>query len=772
MAIPVDNSGRYNIVAPPGPWDAATKARINKQSGLIQQKLDPYNWAAIAAAQKQNNIQTAAQNKIKSQAKVNQKPSSGGAAAPAAPPASMKELLDAYRAYNNGALPPGTSPELAALIDQGLWTNEMAAANPGLVQSLIAVQQQITGVPALYDEGIAAVKSNYENLTGDVLSSGKNMMQDILGRMVDPNDPNAALVNQDPALTQYAQSMSQIDETADTNEATDLAWFEKMKANSQQNYQNLLLGLATGAFGTGEEDGSGGGGGGGGGRRGRGRGGGSGGDSDWGKPKTTSTRTDQLATTATDKYMGYFPGFHEAIIEAAGGNPETAALYQDLFDQFGGRPVEMAKGLQSERTAGEAKLQELAAQGLYRQGWQSSLPASMEQSVADMRNILGYVYQDDPEHNPKGNENVARWYVPKERRTANEQQVFDAPTQAKIQLGKDIDSKKAAALLLEGLAKSGKFGVSKNQGRLLAAQYRDQANIAQREADKQKYVEAKMNATSDLPFNIKDWAAGGGYVPAVDKEEEANVQDRLNAVYNLSGVVSEWNPQINAQQISTGVSDVGKQSDVLKTTQSTKNPDMAVGGNLQDVMPERPEGTYSPSTQFLYNQHSPISPYNAQPIVPGPVSPSYDYTSTDINEIGAEDPNANAAFGFSRGLSRAANARLAELSGLLKPPTKYVKPNQEDKAAQLALRPGNKPAVAVKGKVKAKTPVNLPPTVIGQPSVGSGKNVLTAGLNTVQKMYEEKSKTKPSTKPKAKVSAKDQKKVNTVKKAAKKLIKF
>ena len=49
------------------------------------------------------------------------------------------------------ALPPGTSPEMAAMIDKGIWSDwSTLDGNPQLAQALLSIQGAITGLPAQY----------------------------------------------------------------------------------------------------------------------------------------------------------------------------------------------------------------------------------------------------------------------------------------------------------------------------------------------------------------------------------------------------------------------------------------------------------------------------------------------------------------------------------------------------------------------------------------------------------------------------------------------
>jgi len=287
------------------------------------------------------------------------------------------------------------------------------------------IQAMIASLEAQYGGAKASVNQAYDKYTGDVLTSGRDWMKDLYGRIVDPNDPNAALMQKDPALTNYAQSMSQIEETSGQNRATDLAWFDKTMQNQKDMLSNMAIQMAAQqALGVG---GSGGGGGGGGGR-GRGGGGGGysrrsggrryyssggsggGGGGDWKDPKTTHTASETGTETGTVSQYG--PGIEEEWASVLGaskgydyGTPEFEAWRASpQFEQDYNSPEGQAllgyfqhiweKSDQTPRgvTAATSKLNEeniakLAQQQVMQtanQQWENLMPANTQAAVQQL----------------------------------------------------------------------------------------------------------------------------------------------------------------------------------------------------------------------------------------------------------------------------------------------------------------------------------------------------------------------------------------------------
>lgn len=148
--------------------------------------------------------------------------------------------------------------------------NSVVAPEPNLALNAITALKGQTNIDiqALMEQ----IKANYANLTGDTSTAANAWLTQLLGANFDPNDP--ALLN-DPTIAGYIQQLSAMQETADANQATDLAWFIKQQEAQQAYLDSLMVAAQM------PQVGSGGGGGGGGGYGGGGGGSGSGGSSDY-----------------------------------------------------------------------------------------------------------------------------------------------------------------------------------------------------------------------------------------------------------------------------------------------------------------------------------------------------------------------------------------------------------------------------------------------------------------------------------------------------------
>lgn len=223
------------------------------------------------------------------------------------------------------------TPELQSLIDKGLVREGMPVEQ---ILAILSFQQLAQLGPINLDDLMNQIRANYEQYTGDILTSGADWMRELYGTNFDPNDPNAALFAQDPLFSSYAGGLAQMDETADTNLATDLSWFEKQQQAQQDYLNNMMLAISAGALG--ETSGSGGGGGGG--HHGGGYGGGGGGsndsDGDWTDPRTRLTETAVGQDTAYQNLRENNPGWYDDMVGIFAGDPNAQQWARDFFERY------------------------------------------------------------------------------------------------------------------------------------------------------------------------------------------------------------------------------------------------------------------------------------------------------------------------------------------------------------------------------------------------------------------------------------------------------
>lgn len=284
------------------------------------------------------------------------------------------------------------SPILDDLIKRGIVKEGMPTEQ---ILSLVQLATMGQGVGIDIDALMKQITASYGNLTGDIETAGTDWMQQLFGQFSDPNSPLFGLSPADPLFADYAGSMAQMDETADTNLATDLAWFEKQKAAEQAYYNNLMAGVVSGTLG-GAATGSGGGGGGGGyggGRRGYG-GGGSGGGSDealWDSATDKEQYVDKAAITDT----AYMPGVQQALYDAAGNISPDALRY--IMDTVSGETSVGAvrDNLEEDRQAAEAALELNESTTNSNMAWTAGLPDMVNNWIAASAQRRGF--QDNPE---------------------------------------------------------------------------------------------------------------------------------------------------------------------------------------------------------------------------------------------------------------------------------------------------------------------------------------------------------------------------------------
>lgn len=588
---------------------------------------DPYNWRGIAAELKaEEDRKRAAQRRLNNPTAPRPV---GNASAPAAvpetPPPTIKELLDAYRAMNNGALPPGTSAEMAAMIDKGIWTDwSMLEGNPALAQALLSIQGAITGLPQQYQDAKNEINQNYQSLTGGVMTAGQSYMNGITPLLTTPDNPNAALIMQDPALSGYQNTLTNIGATAGLNQATDLSWFDKMLQNQISNYEFMMRSAALPQ--PVEEEKGGGGGGGGGGGRGYGGGGGGG---DWSDPKTTVTNTDLVQTNEADVLKGYNLNFIQDLMAGA-STPEEAAFYQSMFNKYRAQPINVAAGLETEIEATNAKIQELAAQQVARQGYLQTVPASIESNEEKRRANLGnFVLMDDPNDQT----DKPRWMQDPDV----DPQVQTAEQAAFNKHAEEMDKLLAARYFGNVMNQLRDKGINFFNNRFDEQEAITALGNKQKEWDKQQYLRARQefdkNNEAGVEWNWNDW---GGYVRPVDRKGLSDLEQREEWLRNMAAITAENNPNILPQWVSTTTTDSATQKSQGQTTQRTYDPLSSIGPNLQD------QPTGYPDEYFM---------------------PGFTTPAEDLIEGGtyAEDLDPMGVAGEARGLPRSASRTTALL---------------------------------------------------------------------------------------------------------------
>ena len=600
--MPVGPGGRY------GSADAAERYLTPEVKAKYPPNPDPFNWKGIAAqlAREQQN-KNSAQNRVQAASAPQVQAQS---AAPAKPPPSVKQLLDAYRAMNGGKLPPGTTPEMAAMIDQGIWTDwSMLSGNPQLANALLAVQSAMIQLPQDFAAAKGKVSADYENLTGDILTSGKDWMKDLYGRIVDPNDPNSALVKNDPALAGYAQSMNELDETADLNQATDLAWFEKMLAGYGQDYKTLLLGMAA------PQGVAGGGGGGGGGRGGGGGGygGGGGGDSDWSDPKTTLTNSITGTDAATNMATGYFPGFKEGLLTdaLAAGGPDLQALADTIWGSSDETPRGMTKEAYARLMEADTALEDIGLQKGLRSAWETAAPASAQTAIQAMLANKRAIRGDDPRtpglkeqyYTPSGATNAGTPinFTPEqsEQNILGEELIRnESPDNTRIPLAKAAFAKLLGGGWGFGSGTSPKkekmpFSILTPKGEM---EWRSGGQLTPGQLEtltrtgEQSLGAALRSDQSENKFNWPGWARGGGYIPEVEPGQEQEHLAQKGLYEKLIDLIEPYNPNVHTVPTKETLSEGVRSSSKLGTTNKTYDPLSALTGT-----PENPPSTPLPS---------------------------------------------------------------------------------------------------------------------------------------------------------------------------------
>lgn len=530
-----------------GTWDIFNNLQPvrDEKAAKIQQWKDVEAWkAAEAANAAKNNVPV--KNPVQRSAPVGN-PIPAAPVAPAPPAVSQKELLDIYRAMNGGALPPGITPEMAQLIDMGLNSPEIQA-NPALQGILQQLAQQRVSSGADYAAAREQVGQNYQNLTGDVEQQGTAWMSDLLQRM--GISPEAAAL--DPNIGSYGSTISNMSETADQNQATDQAWFDKMALSNDQMLQNQMLGLANGTIALPGAELSGGGGGGGGrggrgyGRRGYGGGGGSGGG-DWKDPATT----DQQKEAAGSDYVFNNPDFLETVL-AQFDDPQQMEYAQRILDAYKGIPGNVAAGISDVKLPAIEALNEAAmAQGSQRTAYYNQLPAqaassqvraqALQQLIESKAGGVDNVPQKNP-NNPMGGGGVRSLMDQRQRADYN----TDVGSMILQGLGQGLTSRGKAVGGPDQQTGNFVHQIESNTGMSFEDYMNNAAQFLQQENDKTKYEEAQAASTTTNPFTFENWQ---GYVPSADKEAYRQRNWDEGVLENVLAVAREFHPNYGMQEI-------------------------------------------------------------------------------------------------------------------------------------------------------------------------------------------------------------------------------
>lgn len=483
---------------------------------------------------------------------------------------NAKQLLDAFRAMNGGALPPGMTPEQAMLIDMGM-DSAAIQQNPQLATILQQLAQTRLAQKTDFTQAREQVGQNYQNLTGDVENQGNAWLGDMLTRLgVDP-----AAAAYDPTITGYGETIANMGETADLNQATDQAWFDKMMQTYDQSLANQMTGLATGliplpgAVPTGGGGGGGGRGGrGGGGYRGRGYGGGGSGG-DWSDPKTTDVVTETAAVD--NKY--YWPGYQEAILNEF-STPEELEFAQRVLDMYRD-PVGVSKGVAgTELPNAEAQWDTMMAQSAQRRAYYDALPTR----AADLQGQW-------------------RGLDPRAQRTREELQA--APVEAQKDFASYLNNALREVQARGAESMGERYGWQWGEGdTTLPELYRQKAQFQTQERDKERLAEAQAAASTTDPFTFEGWE---GYVPNISQTAAKENAWARGILEKILGVSRDFNPNYgwNTTQMNM------KDSSSTKTTQSSRAPeDQQFDNNIPDqgyipYAEETPEPPAPPITNTL-----------------------------------------------------------------------------------------------------------------------------------------------------------------------------
>ena len=443
-------------------------------------------------------------------------------------------------------------------VDPALAQTDPNAANAMLRQNMVnQLMQLLQGQQGAYDAASQQVADQYGQLTTPINTEGTGFLQQLYqGLGIDPAT--------DPTAQQFMNTLSTGQNTAQLNQATDQAWFDKMKANNLITTQGLIQGISDGSIPIPgeilpEEGGGSGGGGGGGGRRGGGRGGGGGGSGgNWTNPKTTDALTQAAAADAIFQY----PGFREDFV-GAGQTPEEQETARRIAATYGGLPYNVNKGLSSvELPNAEAALDALTAQQAQRAAYHRVLSGGGReaqymnefQDLGTRQNEQESKTATDPGFNPLNTNEQARLRRLAEIALTQGIAKFGNKAAEQIPVGQPYDAAHAKRTGFERFA-----DVFENVGRVRA-----------QELDKEAYESANRPYSEDNPtgmgkdFTFKDWP---GYVPNVDEEDFNEKWSHLDLLRRLTPIAEEYDPNAGWQETKL----TQKDSTSTKTAQSSKS---------------------------------------------------------------------------------------------------------------------------------------------------------------------------------------------------------
>jgi hypothetical protein len=430
--------------------------------------------------------------------------------------------------------------------------------------------------------------------------------------MTDPaNNANAGAVTGDPAIGDYAGTLGNIDATSKANQATDLAWFDKMQVNDANLWQSMLAQLAAqAALPVAPVKASGGGGGGGGGRHyggGGGKGSG-GGNTTWKTP--TNTLTNQLAATDTAETVttANSPGFYDDLIAQAEatGDPELVALFENLWNTS----TQNARGVtqDTQKALNEA---ELASQnydikkGLH-ENWFQNTPNLAASAIGRLlTNNKGAVLGDDP--NTPGIKET--WHFPSDPnsntpvvpRPAASDEETRQNTFAEELLG--AQSKYPARQMTKQFFPKADFGLRPgvtNSAGLMEEKLKGAISpqqIAILGAQGAKDLSTAKTGIPGEDFDISNWAAGGGYVPgmhtdpagALAETNESRERDKYRGFYKwILDHALPWNQNANFVPTVERLNEKTADSSTYKTSNTNKGVTNALPGSPLDLTPTLP----------------------------------------------------------------------------------------------------------------------------------------------------------------------------------------
>jgi hypothetical protein len=230
-------------------------------------------------------------------------------------------------------------------------------------------------------------------------------------------------------------------ETADTNLASDQAWFRKNQEAQEQYYNDMMTAISTGALPIGAAaSGGGGGGGGGGGYGGRhygGGGGGSGGGDGnlgYGDTNTELTSNESLDSKATNTNTEYSPEFWRHL-EAMGATPEEVDKINALIATSSQDPRGVQAAIQEEMDANAANvISPFEDTQTNNQQWRQNIPDIWQGAVDEYLTRTGQRVDMEPSQVTKTDEGLLDEQVwdenynilsPQEGLTPAQQEAFD-----------------------------------------------------------------------------------------------------------------------------------------------------------------------------------------------------------------------------------------------------------------------------------------------------------------------------------------------------------